>query len=121
MIIFKVDTHLLKISKNYITSDEPVGKLLKTSDNHIHRYSAGHKIHEWTSWSTQDTIFKQIKQVLVEEAAIKEAGKNGGSTDAKNGGSTDAKNGGSTDAKNGGSSDADVKNGGSDPKSKDEL
>ena len=113
MIIFKVDTHLLKISKNYITSDEPVGKLLKASDNHIHRYSAGHKIHEWTSWSTQDTIFKQIKQVLDDEAANKEAGKNGGSTDAKNGGSTDADNGGS--------SDADVKNGGSDPKSKDEL
>jgi len=59
-----LNKHLVSMSKNYITSDQPVGKLLKASSSDVHRYSAGHKIHEWTSWAAQDTIFKQIKDGL---------------------------------------------------------
>eukprot|EP00088_Acartia_fossae_P026321 TRINITY_DN2713_c0_g1_i18.p1 TRINITY_DN2713_c0_g1~~TRINITY_DN2713_c0_g1_i18.p1 ORF type:complete len:341 (-),score=75.48 TRINITY_DN2713_c0_g1_i18:147-1169(-) len=56
--------HLVKISKNYVTSEKPVATLIKSSSNDVARYSAGHKVHEWTSWSCQDTIFQQIKSTL---------------------------------------------------------
>lgn len=58
----ELNKRLREISKNYVTSDKPVGQLL--SDKDIPRYSAGHKTHAWTSWSSQHTIFQQIKTLL---------------------------------------------------------
>jgi len=63
-----LNAHLLKIGKNYVTSDQPVGTLLKASDKDIHKYSAGDQVHEWTSWAAQDNIFQDIKRVLDAEA-----------------------------------------------------
>jgi len=60
----ELNTRLKEISKNYVTSDKPVGQLISSNDKDIPRYSAGHKIHEWTSWSAQHTIFQHIKTVL---------------------------------------------------------
>jgi len=59
-----VNEHLIQIGENYITSSKPLGEMLKKSSSDVAHYSAGHTVHEWTSWSAQDTIFNQIKQVL---------------------------------------------------------
>ncbi len=34
---------------------------------HIECVSAGHEIHEWTSWSAKNAIFKDIDKVLAKE------------------------------------------------------
>lgn len=56
-------TNVLKsIGRNWVTSELELDSPVRTSDNDIPRYSAGHVKHEWTSHSCIEALFKFFEE-----------------------------------------------------------
>ena len=77
-----LDQKLELISKNYVTSEEvrpcwrssslcvppqDVGSALTSSRRGVARYSAGHTVHEWTSWTARHNIFQDLTKAFSED------------------------------------------------------
>jgi len=57
----ELDNKLEHVSKNYVTSDKDVGEALTSSRRGVGRFSAGHTVHEWTSWTARKEIFQDLR------------------------------------------------------------
>uniref|UniRef100_A0A336LLT8 CSON001860 protein n=1 Tax=Culicoides sonorensis TaxID=179676 RepID=A0A336LLT8_CULSO len=53
-----VPQYLQEISRNWVTSSEPLDTPMKTRTNDVPCFSAGHNKHEYTSWSCIQALFK---------------------------------------------------------------
>merc|ERR1711874_390581 len=57
----EVDNKLRKIGVNYVSME---GGILRSGEGGIPRRSAGHPLHEWTSWSAMEEIFRVMKELV---------------------------------------------------------
>ncbi|KAG4073413.1 hypothetical protein HA402_007669 [Bradysia odoriphaga] len=69
--------HLQNIGRNWVTSAQPLNTPSKYQHHlDVQRLSAGHKEHEWTSWSAIDVLFEfleeRYKNFVGNETAAKE-------------------------------------------------
>jgi len=62
----RLDKHLVAIGRNWVSSNKPLGDLIKIGGN-IQRVSAGHEKHEWTSWAAREQIFQVLRDVAQEK------------------------------------------------------
>jgi len=63
-----------KNARNYVTSSEPLSTELKHRSNNIPRFSAGHKIHKWTSWAAIDAVFPYLEEKYTQFIINKRSG-----------------------------------------------
>lgn len=71
---------LVKVSKNWVCSPEPLDTPVKTHPGDITRVSAGVTVHEQTSWASFRSIFKFLRERL---AAVKEDAEGTGKGDGR--------------------------------------
>jgi pimeloyl-ACP methyl ester carboxylesterase len=58
------DRRLAAIGRNWAGSDEPLGGLLRAAGPaRIEVVSAGHELHEWTTWAAMQGIFGVIRKI----------------------------------------------------------
>uniref|UniRef100_A0A8D8LZ81 UPF0528 protein CG10038 n=1 Tax=Cacopsylla melanoneura TaxID=428564 RepID=A0A8D8LZ81_9HEMI len=62
----KLYSHVLKISRNWVSSEQPLDSLLEqsTSSDDVPRVSAGTAKHELTSWTAYRSVFKFVEEQL---------------------------------------------------------
>lgn len=53
----------IQITRNYVTSNEPLDKVLTDRPVDVVRASAGHSKHEWTSWAAETAVFEFIENL----------------------------------------------------------
>ncbi|KAJ6635052.1 FAM172 family protein like [Pseudolycoriella hygida] len=52
----------LDICKNWVASSEPLNAPTQYQHkNDVQRVSAGHREHEWTSWSAMEVLFEYLE------------------------------------------------------------
>ncbi|XP_055854836.1 FAM172 family protein homolog CG10038 [Episyrphus balteatus] len=54
--------NLRPITRNFVSSDKPLGTVIKTPSDDLPQVSAGHTKHEWTSYSAMSAVFEFIEQ-----------------------------------------------------------
>ncbi|XP_043276836.1 FAM172 family protein homolog CG10038 [Venturia canescens] len=62
MMPTKGTDHIIKITKNWVTSDKPLDTPEKTSSDDVECVSAGTSVHEMTSWSSIESVFRFLEQ-----------------------------------------------------------
>ncbi len=63
-----VPESLKNIAVNYASSEKPLGQGL--DGGAIPRVSAGHRLHEWSSYSAMEAIFQRLKSQLKEKEEL---------------------------------------------------
>ncbi|XP_055905448.1 FAM172 family protein homolog CG10038 [Eupeodes corollae] len=54
--------NLRPITRNFVSSDKPLGTVIKSPSDDLPQVSAGHTKHEWTSYSAMSAVFEFIEQ-----------------------------------------------------------
>ncbi|XP_015518127.1 FAM172 family protein homolog CG10038 isoform X1 [Neodiprion pinetum] len=63
MITSAKDTkHILKVARNWVSSEKPLDTPERSPDGDIERCSAGHAIHEMTSYSCMESLFQFVEE-----------------------------------------------------------
>lgn len=52
--------HLIKVAKNWVSSEKPLDTPELSLSGDIVRVSSGHSVHEMTSWSCMESLFKYL-------------------------------------------------------------
>lgn len=53
-----------QITRNWVTSDEPIDTVVNDKGGDVIRISAGHTKHEYTSWSAEKSVFEYLENNL---------------------------------------------------------
>ncbi|KAH0539190.1 FAM172 family protein homolog CG10038 isoform X2 [Cotesia glomerata] len=54
--------HLVKVSKNWVSSEQPLDTPVDCASDDVPCVSAGHPVHEMTSWSCIESLFKFLEE-----------------------------------------------------------
>ncbi|XP_030374329.1 FAM172 family protein homolog CG10038-like [Scaptodrosophila lebanonensis] len=54
--------YLQKVTCNWASSEEPLDTVLPIPDDEVHKVSAGHANHEWTSYTAMESVMKYIEE-----------------------------------------------------------
>lgn len=61
--VFHTSSNIFQIGRNWVTSARTLNTPAESQNSvDVQRLSAGHKEHEWTSWSAMDVLFEFFKQ-----------------------------------------------------------